>query len=81
MKQYNPFQQANKQELNTLETEFYIPFIKYFEGFNPHEIAHILQIPVETVKLRIKLARKVVGNHLLSFQNEYKVNLDSTPLS
>lgn len=81
MKQFNPFHQANSQELNILETEFYIPFIKYFEGFNYQEIAHILQIPVETVKLRIKLARKVLGNHLHSFQHDYKVALNTSSVS
>jgi len=55
------------QNLTILETEFYIPFIKSFEGFNHQEIAYILQLPVSTVKLRIKLARKVLSNHLNNY--------------
>jgi hypothetical protein len=78
MKQDIQFQHLNNQQLNVFETEFYIPFIKHFEGFSYHEIAHILQIPVETVKLRIKLARKVLGNHLDSFQTHYKVNISTS---
>ena len=62
--------QQGLQNLNILETEFYIPFIKSFEGFRHHEIAHILQIPVSTVKLRIKLARKVLSNHLNTYVSD-----------
>jgi hypothetical protein len=81
MKHDTHFQHLNMQELNAFETEFYIPFVKHFEGFNNSEIAHILQIPVETVKLRIKLARKVLGNHLESYQNHHKLSLNPSALS
>ena len=63
--------QQELQNLNILETEFYIPFIKSFEGFNPKEIAYILQLPVSTVKLRIKLARKVLSNRLDTYVSDY----------
>lgn len=77
MKQDVNFQKLNNQEVNIFETEFYIPFVKHFEGFNANEIAHILQLPVETVKLRIKLARRVLGNQLQSFQHDYVLNLNN----
>ena len=67
----------DKPEINVLETEFYVPFVKYFEGFNVYEIAHILQLPVETVKQRIKLARKVLHTSFNSFQSDFKVNLNA----
>lgn len=68
-------EQQGLQNLNVLETEFYTPFIKYFEGFNYHEIAHILELPVATVKLRIKLARKVLGNHLDTYMSDNSIQL------
>jgi len=66
------------QQLNELETEFYTPFIKQFEGFKIHEIAYILQLPVATVKLRIRLARRVLGYHLDSFKSDQKIALNGS---
>jgi DNA-directed RNA polymerase specialized sigma24 family protein len=65
------------QNLNILETEFYIPFIKSFEGFNHQEIAYILELPVSTVKLRIKLARKVLSNHLNNYVSDNIMQFNS----
>jgi len=50
--------------LGTLEPAYYIPFMKYFEGFKYHEIADELDIPIGTVKTRIHMARQVLKKAL-----------------
>lgn len=68
---------TGKPELNVLETEFYKPFVKHFEGFDHYEIAHMLELPVATVKQRIKLARKVLHTNFNIFQSDFKINLNA----
>jgi RNA polymerase sigma factor (sigma-70 family) len=50
--------------LKNLPSTFYVPFIKYFEGFKYHEIAEELGIPIGTVKTRIHYARQVLKKDL-----------------
>lgn len=50
--------------LEKLQPEYYIPFIKYFEGFKYHEIAEELKIPIGTVKTRIHVARQILKKQL-----------------
>jgi RNA polymerase sigma factor (sigma-70 family) len=50
--------------LERLQPEYYIPFIKYFEGFKYHEIADELKIPIGTVKTRIHVARQILKKQL-----------------
>ncbi|MET1056371.1 MAG: sigma factor-like helix-turn-helix DNA-binding protein [Pedobacter sp.] len=68
--------QHGLHNLTILETEFYTPFIKYFEGFNYNEIAHILELPVATVKLRVKLARKVIGNRFNTYLSDSRMQFN-----
>lgn len=50
--------------LSKLQPEYYIPFLKYFEGFKYHEIAEQLEIPIGTVKTRIHIARQLLKKSL-----------------
>jgi RNA polymerase sigma factor (sigma-70 family) len=50
--------------LKRLEPQYYIPFIKYFEGYKYHEIAELLKIPIGTVKTRIHVARGILKSTL-----------------
>jgi RNA polymerase sigma-70 factor (ECF subfamily) len=43
---------------------FKSPFMLYFEGFKYHEIAHILQEPLGTIKSRIHFARKLLKEQI-----------------
>ena len=53
--------------LATLQPEYYVPFIKYFEGFKYHEIAEELDIPIGTVKTRIHVARGILKKYLKTY--------------
>lgn len=53
-----------RRALKSLPNEYYIPFIKYFEGYKYHEIAGDLDIPIGTVKTRIHVARKLLKKSL-----------------
>jgi len=61
------------QDLNILETEFYVPFIKSFEGFSHREIAYILELPLDIVRLRIKLARKALNYRMNTLVSDNRV--------
>jgi RNA polymerase sigma factor (sigma-70 family) len=50
--------------LSKLQPEYYIPFVKYFEGYKYQEIAEMLDIPIGTVKTRIHLARQILKSRL-----------------
>ncbi|WP_342330473.1 sigma-70 family RNA polymerase sigma factor [Pedobacter sp. FW305-3-2-15-E-R2A2] len=56
--------------LATLQPEYYIPFIKYFEGYKYHEIAEMLEIPIGTVKTRIHVARQILKKYLKTYSKE-----------
>jgi RNA polymerase sigma-70 factor (ECF subfamily) len=43
---------------------FKSPFMLYFEGFKYHEIAHILDEPLGTIKSRIHFARKLLKEQI-----------------
>lgn len=58
--------------INALEPDYYVPFIKYFEGFKYHEIAEELKIPIGTVKTRIHIARKLMKANLKIYNEEFK---------
>lgn len=53
--------------LATLQPEYYIPFMKYFEGYKYHEIAEELDIPIGTVKTRIHVARGILKKYLKTY--------------
>jgi len=57
--------------LNQLSPEYYIPFIKFFEGFKYHEIAEELNIPLGTVKTRIHVARQLLKSSLKMYSEQY----------
>lgn len=57
--------------LDKLQPEYYIPFIKYFEGYKYHEIAEELRIPIGTVKTRIHAARGILKNNLKMYQEQF----------
>lgn len=58
--------------LKKLQPEYYIPFIRYFEGFKYHEIAEELNIPLGTVKTRIHVARGILKKSLKMYQDNYR---------
>lgn len=58
--------------LAMLSTEYYTPFIKYFEGYKYHEIADMLNIPIGTVKTRIHVARQLLKSNLKIYNQEFK---------
>lgn len=58
--------------LSQLSSDYYTPFIKYFEGYKYHEIAEMLSIPIGTVKTRIHVARKALKHSLKIYNQEYK---------
>jgi RNA polymerase sigma factor (sigma-70 family) len=56
--------------LSKLQPEYYVPFLKYFEGFKYYEIAEQLDIPIGTVKTRIHVARQLLKKSLkMHYQN------------
>ncbi|WP_158797485.1 hypothetical protein [Pedobacter sp. L105] len=69
---------SDQDLLNTaeLENEFFRPFIKHTEGFKHHEIAYILEIPVDMVKTRIKMAQRVLKYKFSLYQADFKLNLN-----
>jgi len=56
--------------LSTLQPEYYVPFMKYFEGYKYHEIAEILDIPIGTVKTRIHVARQILKKYLKTYSKD-----------
>lgn len=58
-----------RHALNKLPEEYYIPFIRYFEGHKYHEIADFLNIPIGTVKTRIHVARKLLKKSLKPYDS------------
>ncbi|MCJ0742209.1 RNA polymerase sigma factor [Pedobacter montanisoli] len=56
--------------LATLQPEYQVPFVKYFEGFKYHEIADELNIPIGTVKTRIHVARGILKKYLKTYATE-----------
>jgi len=55
------------QKLESLESEYKVPFKMYFEGYKYKEIADSLNIPIGTVKSRIFIARKKLVDLLNSY--------------
>lgn len=53
--------------LESLPSEYYVPFTKYYTGFKYHEIAEELDIPIGTVKTRIHVARKLLKKKLKDY--------------
>ena len=66
--------QINLKHINkaveSLDEEYKIPFMRYFDGFKYKEIADELDLPIGTVKSRIFLARK----KLMTDLKEYAFN-------
>ena len=56
-----------KHEIDSLDEELRIPFVRYFEGYKYKEIAEELNIPIGTVKSRIFLARKKTNSFAQRF--------------
>lgn len=55
---------AINESVHQLPDIFKKPFMLYFEGFKYHEIAHMLQEPLGTIKSRIHFARKLLKGQL-----------------
>jgi len=53
--------------LHQLPEIFKTPFILYFEGYRYHEIAHVLNEPLGTIKSRIHFARKTLKEKISKF--------------
>ena len=53
-----------QKAIHQLPDIFKQPFMLYFEGFKYHEIAHVLQEPLGTIKSRIHFARKLLKEQL-----------------
>lgn len=56
--------------LATLPQDYYVPFMRYFEGYKYHEIADMLEIPIGTVKTRIHVARGILKKYLKTYTKE-----------
>lgn len=56
--------------LATLQPEYYVPFVKYFEGYKYHEIGEMLEIPIGTVKTRIHVARQILKKYLRNYSKD-----------
>ena len=56
--------------LDKLQPEYYVPFLKYFEGFKYYEIAEQLEIPIGTVKTRIHVARQLLKKSLKMYYQQ-----------
>lgn len=67
-------QEDLNKAMGKLQPDYYIPFIKYFEGFKYHEIAAELNIPIGTVKTRIHVARKMLKASLKIYSAEFGQN-------
>ena len=48
------------EAIHNLPEIFKNPFLLYFDGFKYHEIAHVLEEPLGTIKSRIHFARKLL---------------------
>jgi len=55
--------------LKKLPPNYYLPFIKYMEGFRYSEIAIELDIPIGTVKTRIHVARRILKKNLKMYKD------------
>lgn len=60
--------------LYKLQPEYYIPFLKYFEGYKYYEIAEELDIPIGTVKTRIHIARQLLKKSLKMYNDQLICN-------
>ena len=63
--------QINLKHINnvveSLDEEYKIPFMRYFDGYKYKEIADELDLPIGTIKSRIFLARKKLMSDLKEF--------------
>jgi RNA polymerase sigma-70 factor (ECF subfamily) len=50
--------------LMSLQPEYAVPFLRYFEGYKYHEIAAEMDLPLGTIKTRIHVARRVLKSKL-----------------
>ena len=66
-----------KSALSKLQTEYSVPFLRYFEGYKYHEIAEELNIPIGTVKTRIHMARKELKKYLKIYEQNYVTAIKS----
>jgi len=55
------------QAIHDLPEIFKTPFMLYFDGFKYHEIAHVLNEPLGTIKSRIHFARKLLKEQISRF--------------
>ena len=53
------------EAIHNLPEIFKSPFMLYFEGYKYHEIAHVLEEPLGTIKSRIHFARKLLKAQIL----------------
>lgn len=68
----NKFVQEDiNKAMSALQEDYYIPFVRYFEGFKYQEIAEELNIPIGTVKTRIHMARKLLKANLKMYSQEF----------
>lgn len=53
-----------QQAIHQLPEIFRKPFMLYFDGYKYHEIAHVMEEPLGTIKSRIHFARKLLKEQL-----------------
>jgi RNA polymerase sigma factor (sigma-70 family) len=58
--------------MDQLQSEYSVPFLRYFEGFKYHEIAEELNIPLGTVKTRIHMARQFLKVQLKMYSDRFR---------
>lgn len=61
-----------KKELDPLQDECCPVFIKYFEGYNYREIAEALNLPLTTVKERLKTNKRRLRVSLKLFARHFR---------
>lgn len=57
------------RHIETLDEQYKVPFIRYYNGYKYEEIAREMSLPLGTIKSRIFIARKILMNALQHFNN------------
>lgn len=59
-----------KYALNSLKPIFHVPFARFMEGYQYHEIASELNVPIGTIKTRIHVARTTLKDLLKAYKQK-----------
>lgn len=58
-----------------LQEQYELVFIKYFEGYSCLEIADILQIPIQTVKERLRRSKRKLSIDFKIFTKKFRSSI------